>query len=95
MKLLHLLQDGEFSRIGQTHCPDAIPDFTRYGCAPFALATLPGPVEPKAFPMTGNDCPGLEDHQGGSPFRPQKDSQTLTLAKNQNALTCPPFLVQS
>lgn len=71
VKLLPLLQDGELNRIGQTRCSDEIPDFTRYGWTAFVLATLPGPAEPKAFPMTGNDCLELEGHQGGSPVRSQ------------------------
>src|ERR1700730_15612245 len=59
------------TRVGQTHSPDEIPDFTRCRWAAFALATLPGPVGSKSFPMPGVDGLGLDDNQCGSPVRPQ------------------------
>jgi hypothetical protein len=59
------------TRVGQTRSPDEIPDFTRYRWVASALATLPGPVEPKAFAMPGDNGLGLDDNQWRSPCTPQ------------------------
>jgi hypothetical protein len=64
------------TRIGETHSSDEIPDFIGYRRAASALATLPGPVEPKAFPMPANDGPGLAIINADRHSAHRRDSQT-------------------
>jgi hypothetical protein len=61
------------TRIGQTHSPDEIPDFTRYRRAAYGMAALPFPVQLESLPMTVS---GLKIINADRQFVHNLDNQT-------------------
>ena len=47
--------------VGEAHLPNQIPQFRGYRRTAFPMATLPSPIESKAFAMPGDNGLGLED----------------------------------
>ena len=59
------------TRVGETHSPDEVSDFTRYRRTTCAMATLPSPIQPESLSMPADDGFRLHDNQCGSPISPQ------------------------
>src|SRR5216684_7937320 len=57
--------------VGTAHATDQIPDFLRDGGpSGSSVPNLPGPKQPEAFPVPGDDRLGFDEDQRRLPFGP-------------------------